>query len=211
MSEIILKAKKREPGTKIARALRVENFVPGVYYTNGEDAIHFSVKRTDLRPIVTSSEAKVVSLQIDGMEPLLGIMKDVDFHPLTDKIIHFDLMGISAGHKITVEIPLHLTGNALGVRVGGGLLDQVMLKAHVMVDPTKMPEHIDVNVEELDVNSSIHIGDLNAEGIEFMDRPEAVIVTCAPPKVAEEEAAPVEGADAEGAEATEGEEKTEES
>lgn len=185
MSEIILKAKKREPGTKIARALREENFVPGVFYTNGDEAVHFSVKRTDLRPIVTSSEAKVVSLQVDGMQPLLGIMKAVDFHPLTDKVIHFDLLGIAAGHKIMVEIPIHLIGSAVGVVVGGGMLDQVMLRAHVMVDPTKMPEHIDVNVDELDINSSIHVGDLNADGIEFMDRPEAVIVTCAAPKVAE--------------------------
>ena len=184
MSEIVLKANKREPGKSEAKALRREGNVPGVYYAKDQDPIHFTVPRLSLRDVVYTAEAKVVNLEVEGLNTKSAILKDVSFDPITDDILHIDLLGIAAGQMITVEIPLHLTGSSVGVR-NGGVLEQVMLKAHVKVDPTKMPEHIDVDVTELDVNSALHIGDISVEGIEFEDRPEAVIVTCVPPKVAD--------------------------
>ncbi len=199
MSEILLKASKREPGKSAAKALRRDGQVPGVYYAKDQDPIHFSVPKLSLRDIVYTAEAKVVNLDVEGAGKKSAILKDVTFDPITDAILHIDLLGVAAGQKMTVEIPLHLTGSSIGVR-DGGVLEQVMHKAHVNVDPTKMPEHIDVDVTNLAVNSSIHIGDLNLPGIEFTDRPDAVIVTCAPPRVAESGAAPA----AEAAAPTEG-------
>lgn len=205
MSDILLKASSRQPGKSEAKALRRDGNVPGVYYAKDQDPIHFTVPRLSLRDVVYTAEAKVVNLEVEGLGKKAAILKDVSFDPITDDILHVDLLGISAGQMITVEIPLHLTGSSVGVR-NGGVLEQVMMKAHVKVDPTKMPEHIDVDVTELDINSAIHIGDLKTEGVEFEDREEAVIVTCVPPKVADatDEAA-VEGAE-EGAAAEGGEE-----
>lgn len=195
MSDIQLKASKRQPGKSQAKALRREGQVPGVYYAKDQDPIHFTVPRLSLRDVVYTAEAKVVNLQVDGMGTKAAILKDVTFDPITDAILHIDLLGISAGQMITVEIPLHLTGNSVGVR-NGGVLEQTMHKAHVKVDPTKMPEHIDVDITDLDINSTLHISDLKVAGVEFEDRPEAVIVTCVPPKVSDASAEAAEGAEA---------------
>jgi len=199
MSEILLKASKREPGKSAAKALRRDGQVPGVYYAKDQDPIHFSVPKLSLRDVVYTAEAKVVNLDVEGAGKKSAILKDVTFDPITDAILHIDLLGIAAGQKMTVEIPLHLTGSSIGAR-DGGVLEQVLHKAHVNVDPTKMPEHIDVDVTNLAVNGAIHIGDLNLPGIEFMDRPDAVIVNCAPPRAETttsteptEGAAPTEG------------------
>jgi large subunit ribosomal protein L25 len=206
MSEVILKATKRQPGRSAAKQLRRSGKVPGVYYANNQTPVHFSVETLDLRSVVYTSEAKIVKLEVDGDKGLSCILKDVTFDPVTDKIVHLDFLGVSAGQKITVEIPLHLVGSSIGVR-DGGIIEHVMHKAHVHVDPTKMPEHIDVDISNLGMNSSIHVSDLNVADIEFMERPEAVIVTCTPPKAhAETTATPAEGAAAAGdAEATKSE------
>ena len=188
MSETILKATKRVPGRTTAKHLRLAGKVPGVYYANNQEPVHFTCETLDLRGIIYTAEAKVVTLRVDDGKGLACILKDVTFDPVSDKILHFDLLGISAGQKLTVEIPIHLTGNSVGAR-DGGIIEHVMHKAHVLVDPTKMPEHIDVDISNLAMNSSIHISDISVEGVEFMERAEAVIVTCVPPKTHVENAA----------------------
>ena len=185
MNEIVLKAEPRQPSRSAAKVMRREERVPGVYYTKDTDPIHFHVYRLDLRPMVYTSEAKLVRLEVEGDEPRLCIIKDVAFDPITDRILHVDLYGISAGHKIEVEIPLHLTGSAAGV-LEGGVIEHIMHKARVQVDPTQMPEHIDVDVSKLELNQSIHISDLKIEGVEFNELDEAVIASCSMPRVVAE-------------------------
>jgi large subunit ribosomal protein L25 len=187
MSEIILKASKREPGKNIAKALRRDGNIPGVYYAKNQDPIHFFLPTLSLRPVIYTAEAKMLSLVVEGSAPKKAILKDVTFDPITDKILHIDLLGVSAGEKLNVEIPLHLVGSSIGVREGG-VIDHVMHKAHCIVDPTKMPEHIDVDISALGIGASVQISDISAPGVEFTDRPDAVIVTCAAPKVASETA-----------------------
>ena len=104
------------------------------------------------------------------------------FDPVTDKILHIDMLGIVAGDKIALEIPLHIVGLAIGVREGGSI-EHIIHKAHVKVDPTTMPEHIDVDVTNLGRGQAIHVRDLNVPGVEFTDRPDAVVVACHSPKV----------------------------
>ncbi len=185
MSEIILSATKRSPGRSTARDLRRKGQVPGVYYANNQEPVHFSVPVLSLRDIVYTAEAKMVRLEVDGSKGLMCILKDVTFDPVTDAIVHFDLLGVSAGQKVNVEIPLHITGQSIGAR-HGGVLEHVMHKAHVLVDPANMPEHIDIDVTNLDINQSIHISDVSVPGIEFTDKPESVIVTCVPHRIAGE-------------------------
>ncbi len=180
MSQIVLAAEPRVPGQTASKALRRNGQVPGVYYAKGQDPVHFAVQMLALRPLVYTAEAKTVRLEVDG-KGLICILKDVTFDPVTDKILHFDLLGVAAGELIAVEIPLHLVGQSVGVREGG-ILEHTMHKAHVRVDPTKMPEHIDVDITNLQRGSAIHISDLKIEGVEFTDRPDAVIVACIAPK-----------------------------
>ena len=188
MSDITLKASKRTPGKSEAKALRRAGSIPGVYYAKNKDTVHFSVPAMSLRYVLYTSEAKVINLQVEGAGSKQAILKDVTFDPVSDSILHIDLLGIAAGQKMIVEIPLHLTGNAVGVR-NGGVFEHVLHKAHVKVDPTKMPEHVDIDVSNLEIGQSIHIGDLSIPGVEFQDRAEAVIVACMPPKTAAAESA----------------------
>ena len=185
MSEIILNGAKREPNNPAAKVLRKEGRIPGVYYAKDQEPIHFHVHSLDLRNIVYTAEAKVVKLQVEGEGPKMCILKDVTFDPVTDKILHIDLLGVSAGEKMKVEIPIHLVGNSIGAR-DGGIVEHVMHKVHVLVDPTKMPEHIDIDITNLALNTSVHISDLAISGVEFTDAGDAVIVTCVPPRVAGE-------------------------
>lgn len=184
MSEVVLKATKRVPGKAVAKALRNEGNIPGVYYTKNQEPIHFSVNSLAIRPVVYTAEAKIVSLQVDGAKGLNCILKEVKFDPVSDKIIHFDLLGVAAGEQITVEIPIHLIGQSIGVR-DGGVIEHVIHKASVKVDPTKMPEHIDIDVTNLAIGDAVHISDLKVAGVEFLDKPDAVVATVAPPKAAE--------------------------
>jgi large subunit ribosomal protein L25 len=181
MSQIILAAEPRVPGQTGAKALRRDGRTPGVFYAKGQDPVHFSVQTLSLRPVVYTAEAKTVSLEVGG-KALQCILKDVTFDPVTDKILHIDMLGIVAGDKIALEIPLHIVGLAIGVREGGSI-EHIIHKAHVKVDPTTMPEHIDVDVTNLGRGQAIHIRDLNVPGVEFTDRPDAVVVACHSPKV----------------------------
>jgi large subunit ribosomal protein L25 len=181
MSEIVLTASPRTPGSSEARHLRKAGKVPGVYYAKNEQPVHFTVEKLDLRPVVYTSEARIVRLEVAGSKPLDCILKDVTFDPISDEILHFDLLGVKADEMITVEVPIHLIGTSVGVR-DGGVIEHVMHKAHVRVSPRNMPEHIDVDITNLGLSTAIHIGDLNMPGVEFTDKPDAVIASCNPPK-----------------------------
>lgn len=190
MSQVVLQAETRTPGQAIAKQLRRDERVPGVYYAKGQNPVHFSVPYLMLRPVVHTAKAKTVKLEIAGKD-MLCILQDVTFDPLTDKILHVDMLGVKAGEKIQVQIPVHVSGLAQGVREGG-TLEHTMHKAHVRVDPTQMPEVIEVDVTQLGRGAAIHVSDLNVPGVEFLDRPTSVVVACHAPKVvaAAEESAP---------------------
>ena len=109
MAEIILKGQKREKSTKGAlNSLRKEGFVPGVVYTKGGEALSFILDEIALNKVIFTTETHVVNLQVEGVEPRLCIVKDIQFDPVTDKVIHVDLQGLTAGEKIVVEFFSHL-------------------------------------------------------------------------------------------------------
>lgn len=184
MSQLVLKATKRDPGTKAARELRRNDRVPGVYYANNQQPVHFSVPILSLRPIVYTAEAKLVRLEVDNDPGLDCILKHVAFDPVSDKIVHFDLLGVTGDVAIAVDIPVHITGISPGVR-DGGVMEHVLHKLHVRVNPREMPEHISVDVTGLELNTAIHVSDLNVPGVEFIHKGDEVIVACHPPRAAE--------------------------
>lgn len=177
MSTLVIKASKRHPGRKEAKAARRNGSVPGVAYAKNFDPVHFSVQALTLRPVVYTSEAKLIQLDVDGTT-MDCVLKDVTFDPITDAVLHVDFLRVVAGEKINVEIPIHITGTSEGVRMGG-VLETFMHKLHVKVDPHVMPEHIDVDVTSLTVGQSLHIRDLDIAGIEILDRADALVVQVA--------------------------------
>ncbi len=186
MAELKISAESRKKlGGSTASQLRNQGRVPGVLYGHGEPSIPFHVKELDLRPLIFTHETHTVSLTIDGQSHR-SILREVQFHPVTDRVSHIDLIIIRADEKIKIDVPINLTGSSAGVK-DGGILDFVLHKLTIEVLPDSIPEHIDLDVSELKINHSIHVSDLPENpNYTIVADPHAVIVTIAPPKAAEE-------------------------
>lgn len=186
MSEINLKAEKRSDFKRsTSRQLRKSGFVPGVYYIHGGDNIAIKAPELSLRPVISTTESRVINLDIEG-EIRQCILKDVQFDPVTSKLIHFDLLGLKAGEKIRVEVPVKLSGNPIGIKEGG-LLQFIMHKLEINCLPQNLPSHIDLEVSGLGIGDSIKVSDVKLENIEFLDEEHAVIVSVVPPTLVAEE------------------------
>lgn len=186
MEKTTLKASERKQFTKSAvRKIRKEGKVPGVFYSKHNPPLHIDVVDTSINPLVFTSKTHLISLEIEGQEERECIIKDIQFDPVTDKVIHFDLLGLTKGEKIILEIPVQLLGTPVGVKEGG-VIQQVMHKLEVECLPRNIPEHIVVDVSALKLGDSIHIGDLQIEEVEFVDPKESLIVQVTHPKVQEE-------------------------
>ncbi|MDQ1265624.1 MAG: large subunit ribosomal protein [Bacteroidota bacterium] len=183
MSEITLIAETRGTGKQTAKRLRNEGKVPGIYYFRESDPVAIAATPLALRNIVHTRISKIVNLQIDGSEEQLRcILKDVTFDPVTDKMTHFDLMGIKRGQKFTMEFPITTKGLSIGERMGGMVLNN-MRKVQITCFPRHIPEAIEIDITNLNIGQSVHIRDLQIENVEFTAPPESVVVSVVPPRV----------------------------
>jgi large subunit ribosomal protein L25 len=200
MEKTILKASERKDFTKSGtKRIRKEGLIPGVFYSKSNKPLHIDVSDKKINPLVFTSKTHLISLELDGHEEYECIIKDVQFDPVTDKVIHFDLLGLTKGEKIILEIPVQLVGTAVGVKEGG-VIQHVMHKIEVECLPRNIPEHIVVDVSRLMLGDSIHIRDLNYEDFEIIDAKESLIVQVTHPKIKEEVAPVEEGIEEEAAE-----------
>jgi len=165
LQTVELKAKKRLAGKQIAKKLRQNGEVPGVFYAKGIPSINISVQPLALRPIVHTSHVRLINLDVEG-ETKKCVLKEVKFHPVTDKVIHFDLLGINDNQKVTVEVPFEFVGQPIGVRKGG-IFQQVFHKCTITCLPKHLVSSIQIDTSNLDVSKSIHLKDLDIEGVEF--------------------------------------------
>ncbi|MEO8448018.1 MAG: 50S ribosomal protein L25 [bacterium] len=194
MAEITLKAKKREVYKELTlNQMRQKGMIPGVYYGHGIGNITIAAAELDLRPIIFTTESHIVNLKIDEDKSLSCILKDVQFHPVTDKPLHFDLFALKEGETITIEVSIHLIGNAQGVR-DGGVLQHILHKLDIECLPSNIPSHIDVEISELNMNDSVKVSDLKLDNIKILNDENASIVMVVPPIVEKEVAA--DGAEA---------------
>ena len=185
-----LKASERKDFTKSeTRRLRNEGYIPGVFYSKNNQPIHINVSDKAINPLVFTAKTHLISLQLEGHDEYECIIKDVQFDPVTDKLIHFDLLGLTKGEKIILEIPVRLTGTPVGVKEGG-IIQHVMHKIEVECLPRNIPEHITIDISGLKLNDSVHISDLKYDDIEFTDSQDSMIVQVTHAKI-KEEVAPV--------------------
>jgi large subunit ribosomal protein L25 len=149
-------------GKGAARSLRREGSVPAVIYGHAREAQSLAVPSRDLEKLLGTIAAgsTVVELAIDG-KTSRTLIREIQRHPFKRHVLHVDFQELVAGEKITVMIPLVLHGVPEGVRLGGGILEQMMREIEVEVDPANIPNHIDVDVSHLVVGHSIHVGELN--------------------------------------------------
>ncbi|MBQ8225434.1 MAG: 50S ribosomal protein L25/general stress protein Ctc [Bacteroides sp.] len=165
-------AERSSDQAKALKAIRKNNGVPCVLYGGGEN-VHFTVPADGLRNLVYTPHIYTVNLSIDGKE-VKAIMKDIQFHPVKDTILHVDFYQINEEKPIVVEVPVQLEGLAEGVKAGGKLALQ-MRKLKVKALYTAIPEKLIINVSHLALGKTIKVGELNYEGLELLNAKEAVV------------------------------------
>ena len=202
MKTFALGASVRETNKIANRALRNQGKVPCVLY-GGEKQVYFSAKENDLNKLVNTPDVYLLNIDIEG-ESFQAILQDIQFHPLTDRIIHIDFLQVFDNKEVTVNIPVNFIGTPIGVRNGGNLL--VRKRAiRTRAIPANLPDAIDINIEELKIGKFLYIGDIRDERYTFLAGDKSVIVGVKTARGAvedeeEEEESTEEGA-AEGADA----------
>ena len=201
MKTFALAASVRETNKIANRALRNQGKVPCVLY-GGEKQVYFSAKENDLNKLVNTPDVYLLNIDIEG-ESFQAILQDIQFHPLTDRIIHIDFLQVFENKEVTVNIPVNFIGTPIGVRNGGNLL--VRKRAiRTRAIPANLPDAIDINIEELKIGKFLYIGDIRDERYTFLAGDKSVIVGVKTARGAvedeEEEESTEEGA-AEGADA----------
>ena len=174
MKTLAISVKQRENvGKTSTRALRNQGKVPCVLY-GGEKQVAFHAHENDFRKLVYTPDVFIVELDIEGSK-VKAIMQDIQFHPVTDKILHIDFLEISDDKAITVSIPVILNGLSIGVRDGGNL----MFRRRKIITrglTVNLPNAIEINIEDVKIGQFIYIKDLNIEGCEFLAPASSVVV-----------------------------------
>ncbi len=158
--------------SRALKALRKNNCVPCVLYGAG-DNVHFTVTNDEVRNLIYTPHIYVVDLVIDGKK-VKAILKDVQFHPVKDTILHIDFFQIDELKPIIMEVPVQLEGLAEGVKAGGKLTLQ-MRKLKVRALYNVIPEKLTVNVAHLGLGKTVKVGELSYEGLTLLNAKEAVV------------------------------------
>jgi large subunit ribosomal protein L25 len=158
--------------SRALKALRKNNCVPCVLYGSG-DNVHFTVTNDEVRNLIYTPHIYVVNLDIDGKK-VKAILKDVQFHPVKDTILHIDFFQIDELKPIIMEVPVQLEGLAEGVKAGGKLTLQ-MRKLKVKALYNVIPEKLTVKVAHLGLGKTVKVGELSYEGLTLLNAKEAVV------------------------------------
>lgn len=185
MEKVILEAEVRETGSKQARKLvRNNGKVPGIYYSKHDSPVHLAVIEKAINPLVYTSETHLVSLKVDG-KLFDCVIKDVQFDPITDKIVHFDLIGLTSGEMFQLEVPVQLHGTPIGIKEGG-IVQHLIHKLEIECLPKDIPQRVELDISELKIGDSIHVKDINLENITILNTEDSVIVSVSHPKIEKE-------------------------
>lgn len=194
-------SKRKEVGKKSTKLLRKENLVPCVVY-GGEEVLHVYAHKNEFRKIIYTPNVYLLNLDIDGTV-YRTILQDVQFHPVSDEILHIDFFQISEDKNVIINLPVKLTGNSIGILAGGSLhKPKDYLKVTAL--PKDLPDNIEIDITKLEIGDSLKIRDLIIDNVEFLEKPNVMVVAVNITRVVEEEV------EEEGEEGEEGAEKTDE-
>ena len=175
MKSITIKGSKRESVGKVAtKALRNADKVPCVLY-GGDNPLHFSANELDFSKLVYTPNAHTVVLDINGDQKINAILQDIQFHPVSDKILHVDFYQLSEDKEVNMEIPVVIEGSAPGVLLEGGTLEISKRKLKVRALPKNLPDFINVDISSLKLGNKILTADLESEGFSIL-HPENTVV-----------------------------------
>ncbi len=174
MKSITIQGTKRESvGKKSTKALRDAELVPCVVYGGGEP-LNFSSEEKAFKGLIYTPDAHTAELVIDG-QTIPAVLQDIQFHPITDKILHVDFYRLADDKAVIMEVPVRLTGRAKGV-VAGGALRQSFRKLKIKALPANLPDEIVVDVTPLKIGNKLYVGDIKASNFTFMHPDNAVVV-----------------------------------
>ena len=191
MATATLKAKKRDgSGKGAARTLRREGRVPAVLYGRELEAIHLSVDAHEAERLFhsISVDNTIVDLAVEGeKKPYLTLVREIQTHPWRPALLHVDFLRIQEGVEVDLEVPIRLLGVPAGVRLGGGVLEQMIHDLPIRCEPSKIPEAIELDVSGMEVNASLRVGDLKLpDGVEARVPGDRTVCSVAIPKIVEE-------------------------
>lgn len=188
MKQFKLEVKTRtESGRGPARRARASGLIPANIYGKSSHR-SLAIEQTAFRSLwkQVSGMTAIVEVHEEGREPALSIIQEVQRDPITDAFIHVDLHEVSANETFTTSVVVHVVGEAIGVRVDGGVLEVHTHSLKVRALPRNLPSTIDIDVSELHSGQAVHVRDLlKIEGVDFLDNPEVVVVSCVAPRAAE--------------------------
>ena len=173
MKSITIQGTKRESvGKKSTKALRDAELVPCVVY-GGNEPLNFSTEEKSFKNLVYTPEAHTVSIEVDG-QTIPAVLQDIQFHPITDRILHVDFYQLADDKPVIMEVPVRITGRAKGV-VAGGVLRQSFRKLKLKAIPANLPDEIVIDVTPLKIGNKLYVGDIKTTGFTFMHPDNAVV------------------------------------
>jgi large subunit ribosomal protein L25 len=182
--------RRTETGKGAARRLRMSGRVPAVIYGHGREPEPLWVWQKELERALSgiAAESTVIDLKI-GEETVKTLIREIQRHPIRPGFLHVDFYEIRAGERIRLQVPVHLVGTPEGVRIAGGVLDQVLREIEIEVLPQYIPERVEVDVTHLGVGKSLHVRDITIPNATILTPGDETLCTVVPPRV--EEAVPV--------------------
>lgn len=174
MKSIELKGEVREKtGKKQSQAAREEGLVPCIMY-GGDQIIHFLVEGRIIHKLTHTPEVYIFEVVINDVKHN-AVIQDIQFHPVTDNILHVDFIEIFDDKEVTVKLPIKLVGNSIGIKNGGKLrIRRRNLKARAL--PQNLPETLDIDITEINIGESVKVQDLNFDNITLLDPPRAMVM-----------------------------------
>ena len=163
---------RKDLGKKNSKDMRRQAIVPCVMY-GGEKNLHFSAHENQFKKLVYTPDIFQVRLEVDG-QAFDAVMQDIQFHPVTDRILHIDFVQVFPDRKVTVNLPLRLTGSSVGILAGGKLRQRRRyLKVKGLIKD--MPDRLEIDLTHLDIGDSLKIGDLSYDNLEILDPSRAMV------------------------------------
>ncbi len=171
---------RKSVGKKATKEIRRSGKIPSVLYYRGEKPVSISIDKQLLNQAIKSDQ-RIYEVEIDS-ESQYVMIKEAQYHPITDEIIHVDFMRVRRSEKMTISVPITLIGKPAGV-TEGGILSQSLTQIEISCFPTNVPENIEVSVDHLDINSSVSVGDIVVadEDIEIISSSDLSIASVIPP------------------------------
>jgi large subunit ribosomal protein L25 len=178
---------REQIGKSHCRKLRVKGLVPGVIYGHGRNSLPVYFNYKEFFGIMKKAgESTIIELNVNNEEKLNALVKEYQLSPLDGHLLHVDFYAVRADEVVTLNIPIHLIGEAIGVKQGGGILETIMRELEIQCFPADIPEKIEIDISNLAIGDEIMVKDIPlSEKVKVLNKPDAVVVLVEAPAVEE--------------------------